>query len=84
MSTAAKVYDLIGLGFGPANIAIAGALIDKWDTTVRSSSPTNAVANHIHQTASFRNVCFIEKHDKFRWHPGMLLPGTRMQIRCVA
>lgn len=24
------VYDLIGLGFGPANLAIAGALLEKW------------------------------------------------------
>lgn len=27
------VYDIIGLGFGPANLAIAGALIDKLDGT---------------------------------------------------
>ena len=25
----------------------------------------------------------VEKQDKFRWHPGMLLPDARMQIRCV-
>lgn len=23
-------YDVIGLGFGPANVAIAGAIVDKW------------------------------------------------------
>ena len=25
-------------------------------------------------------ACFIEKHDKFRWHPGMMLEGSTMQI----
>jgi hypothetical protein len=24
------IYDLIGIGFGPSNVAIAGALIEKW------------------------------------------------------
>ena len=35
---AEAVYDLIGLGFGPANIAIGGAIVEKWAsaaTTVR-------------------------------------------------
>lgn len=26
-----KVYDLVGLGFGPANLAFAGALVEKWE-----------------------------------------------------
>lgn len=26
-----KIYDLVGLGFGPANVALAGALIEKWE-----------------------------------------------------
>ncbi|KAM0789864.1 hypothetical protein ACM66B_006710 [Microbotryomycetes sp. NB124-2] len=25
-------------------------------------------------------ACFIEKHDRFRWHPGMMLEGSVMQI----
>ena len=36
------VYDVIGLGFGPANVAIGGAIIEKWAsaaTTVRALSP---------------------------------------------
>lgn len=24
------VYDVVGLGFGPANIAVAGAIVEKW------------------------------------------------------
>lgn len=59
------VYDVIGLGFGPANLAIAAALLEKWD--FKNSSPP-------------RNVLFIEQHSHFKWHPGMLLPNARMQI----
>ncbi|KAL0946573.1 hypothetical protein HGRIS_012776 [Hohenbuehelia grisea] len=62
------VYDLIGLGFGPANVAVAGALVERWD-------------NHPSTTdCPIKKVLFLEKHDKFRWHPGMLLPDARMQI----
>ena len=26
------------------------------------------------------STCFIESHPRFRWHPGMMLEGSRMQI----
>ncbi|KAI0032386.1 L-lysine 6-monooxygenase (NADPH-requiring)-domain-containing protein, partial [Vararia minispora EC-137] len=61
----APLYDLVGVGFGPANIALAGVLIEKWE------DPSDAVP---------RKILFLEKQDAFRWHPGMLLPNTRMQI----
>ncbi|KJA27342.1 hypothetical protein HYPSUDRAFT_51897 [Hypholoma sublateritium FD-334 SS-4] len=61
------IFDLVGLGFGPANIAIAGALTEHWQDNDSASS-------------SMKNVLFIEKHSNFRWHPGMLLPDARMQI----
>lgn len=32
-SPADDIFDLIGLGFGPANVAIAGALVDEWSST---------------------------------------------------
>ena len=35
-STSGLIYDLIGLGFGPANIAIGGAIVEKW-----ASSPSS-------------------------------------------
>ncbi|KAF9077083.1 L-lysine 6-monooxygenase (NADPH-requiring)-domain-containing protein [Rhodocollybia butyracea] len=59
------IYDLIGIGFGPSNVAIAGALIEKW---------------HGQTEKSFKQTLFIEKHSTFQWHPGMLLPGAQMQI----
>ncbi|KAG1878377.1 L-lysine 6-monooxygenase (NADPH-requiring)-domain-containing protein [Suillus subluteus] len=59
------VYDVIGLGFGPANLAVAGALLEQ----SRETCPI-----------SVNKSLFIERYPEFKWHPGMLLPGTRMQI----
>ncbi|KAJ3813057.1 putative L-ornithine-N5-monooxygenase [Lentinula aff. lateritia] len=67
-STYPAVYDLIGIGFGPSNIAISGALVEKW------TAPSNDAET------SFQKILFIEKHPSFQWHPGMLLPGAQMQI----
>lgn len=25
-------------------------------------------------------ACFIERYNGFKWHPGMMLPGSKMQI----
>ncbi|WP_040768090.1 SidA/IucD/PvdA family monooxygenase [Tsukamurella sp. 1534] len=52
--------DVLGVGFGPANLALAIALAE--------------------QPERRRDVLFLEKRDRFAWHPGMLLPGTSMQI----
>ncbi|KAH9484357.1 L-ornithine N(5)-monooxygenase [Psilocybe cubensis] len=62
------VLDLVGLGFGPANIAIAGALTEQW------AAEQDGVPFPV------KNVLFIEKYTHFRWHPGMLLPDAKMQI----
>lgn len=62
---AAGVYDVIGLGFGPANLAVAGALLEQ----PRETCPI-----------SVNKSLFIERYHEFKWHPGMLLPGSRMQI----
>ncbi|MET9325983.1 SidA/IucD/PvdA family monooxygenase [Tsukamurella sp. NPDC003166] len=52
--------DVLGVGFGPANLALAIALGEI------------AVPG--------RTVRFLERRPEFAWHPGMLLPGTSMQI----
>ncbi|KAJ2932911.1 hypothetical protein H1R20_g4216, partial [Candolleomyces eurysporus] len=65
MSSLPEIVDLVGLGFGPANIAIAGAVTEAW-----KENPSFPV----------KTTLFIERHEIFRWHPGMLLPGARMQI----
>ncbi|KAK1236033.1 hypothetical protein PQX77_000712 [Marasmius sp. AFHP31] len=63
-TSSSPIYDLLGLGFGPANIAVAAAITESW------SEPNFPI----------KNVLFIERHHVFRWHPGMLLPGAKMQI----
>ncbi|KAJ3993262.1 putative L-ornithine-N5-monooxygenase [Lentinula boryana] len=67
-SSSSTIYDLIGVGFGPSNLALSGALIEKWTTPSSDSEK------------SFRTVLFLERQPSFQWHPGMLLPGAQMQI----
>ncbi|KAG6336406.1 hypothetical protein ID866_2679, partial [Astraeus odoratus] len=59
-------YDAIGVGFGPSNLAIAGAFVDKANSATSVSLP---------------KLLFIEKQEQFGWHRGMLIPGSRMQIK---
>ena len=66
-----EVHDLICVGFGPASLAIAVALHDELESgglALNTDAP---------------KVRFIERQDKFRWHAGMLLPGTKMQITFI-
>lgn len=70
-SNDSEIHDLICVGFGPASLAIAVALHDE----IESQSPS--------LTSSEPRVRFIERQDKFRWHAGMLLPGTKMQITFI-
>ncbi|MEU5163816.1 lysine N(6)-hydroxylase/L-ornithine N(5)-oxygenase family protein [Streptomyces sp. NPDC020875] len=59
------VLDLVGIGFGPANLALA-----------------IAVAEHNAASAAHDGLrsAFIERQDRFSWHPGMLLEGATMQV----
>ncbi|KAK9369468.1 L-lysine 6-monooxygenase (NADPH-requiring)-domain-containing protein [Lipomyces kononenkoae] len=60
-------WDLIVVGFGPASLSIAIAILD---TLPRESRQT------------FR-MLFLEKQSEFHWHGGMLLPHARMQISFI-
>ncbi|KEP51179.1 L-ornithine 5-monooxygenase [Rhizoctonia solani 123E] len=64
-----EVYDLLGIGFGPANLAIAVALLELWEQHKAAGTEPK-----------IKSACFVERHARFSWHPGMLLPGSRMQI----
>jgi L-ornithine N5-oxygenase len=66
-----EIHDLICVGFGPASLAIAVALHDE----IENHNPA--------VTASPPKVRFIERQEKFSWHAGMLLPGTKMQITFI-
>ncbi|MGJ4925634.1 lysine N(6)-hydroxylase/L-ornithine N(5)-oxygenase family protein [Bradyrhizobium sp. HKCCYLS2038] len=59
----ASDYDVVGVGFGPSNLALAIAL----DDCMRQ------------QRVDCRAL-FVEKQPSFKWHGGMLLPGSNMQI----
>ncbi|MEH3117451.1 MAG: lysine N(6)-hydroxylase/L-ornithine N(5)-oxygenase family protein [Methylorubrum populi] len=59
--------DLIGIGFGPSNLALAIAL----DEHGRGASARRD------EPLRYR---FIERQPRFTWHGGMLLPGSDMQI----
>ncbi|WP_207836760.1 lysine N(6)-hydroxylase/L-ornithine N(5)-oxygenase family protein [Williamsia soli] len=57
--------DVVGVGFGPSNLALAIAISEHNER----ADPSDRI------TAGF-----VEKQPRFGWHRGMLLPGTTMQI----
>ncbi|MFF1318794.1 MULTISPECIES: lysine N(6)-hydroxylase/L-ornithine N(5)-oxygenase family protein [Streptomyces] len=62
---ATSVHDLIGIGFGPSNVAMAIAL-----------SEHNAQAAQ-HEVITAR---FFEQQPSFGWHRGMLIDDATMQV----
>jgi L-ornithine N5-oxygenase len=65
--TRADVYDVLGVGFGPANMALAIALDEhNAAAAARGGRPVRAL--------------FLEQRPEPRWHPGLLLPDASMQI----
>jgi L-ornithine N5-oxygenase len=58
------MVDLLGIGFGPANLALAIAVLEHNEA---GSSPSLTVS-------------FLEQQPEFGWHRGMLLDGANMQI----
>ncbi|GAA1767993.1 lysine N(6)-hydroxylase/L-ornithine N(5)-oxygenase family protein [Luedemannella helvata] len=61
-----ETIDLIGVGFGPANLALAIALEEQGRLRDLGSAGGR--------------VRFVEQQAQFGWHRGMLLDGARMQI----
>ncbi|MGW8764866.1 lysine N(6)-hydroxylase/L-ornithine N(5)-oxygenase family protein [Streptomyces sp. NPDC055815] len=59
------VYDIVGVGFGPANLALAIA-IEEYNEQAAPDERLTAV--------------FLEKQPNFGWHRGMLLPDATMQV----
>ncbi|WP_328956988.1 lysine N(6)-hydroxylase/L-ornithine N(5)-oxygenase family protein [Kitasatospora purpeofusca] len=57
-------YDVIGVGFGPSNLALAVALAEHGGH--RDGGPLRAV--------------FLERRPSFGWHPGMLIEDATMQV----
>src|SRR5690349_11577683 len=59
------VYDVVGVGFGPSNLALAIAATEH-----------NAEAPASEQVS----VRFLERQPTFGWHRGMLLDDATMQV----
>ncbi|MFF6979235.1 SidA/IucD/PvdA family monooxygenase [Streptomyces sp. NPDC008343] len=60
-----EVHDILGVGFGPSNLALAVAVQEY-----------NDQASH----ADRLSHVFLEKQDRFGWHRDMLLDGATMQV----
>ncbi|RAL15039.1 lysine N(6)-hydroxylase/L-ornithine N(5)-oxygenase family protein [Aspergillus homomorphus CBS 101889] len=69
-----ELHDLLCVGFGPASLAIAIALNDALDPCLNKSTSSSGWQPR---------VCFLERQKQFAWHPGMLLPGSKMQISFI-
>ncbi|MDQ7909538.1 SidA/IucD/PvdA family monooxygenase [Phytohabitans sp. ZYX-F-186] len=57
--------DILGIGFGPANLSLAIAIVEY---------------NERHPVGQRLTARFVDAQRQFGWHDGMLLPGTTMQI----
>lgn len=61
---AERVHDVLGIGFGPSNLALAIAIDEH--NRARPEAGVDAV--------------FVEKQARFGWHRGMLLDDATMQV----
>jgi L-ornithine N5-oxygenase len=59
-----EVLDVVGVGFGPSNLALAIALAEH-----NLACPTGALTAR-----------FVERQDRFGWHRGMLIEDATMQV----
>jgi L-ornithine N5-monooxygenase len=57
-------HDLLGVGFGPSNLALAIALFEH-----NADAPARALSAH-----------FLERQARLGWHSGMLIDGALMQV----
>lgn len=62
-----EAIDLVGIGFGPANLALAIA-VEEYNERLRGTGRRPLTCR------------FFERRGTFEWHPGMLLPGATMQV----
>jgi L-ornithine N5-monooxygenase len=58
------VHDIVGIGFGPSNLALAIALAEQ------------AAASPVHRVTAK----FLERQSGFGWHRGMLIDDATMQV----
>lgn len=68
--SSSKVYDILGIGFGPANLAIAVALAELNLERVQNSK-------------GVMSSLFLESQDCFRWHPGMMVSDDGLTDKII-
>ncbi|MEV8592393.1 lysine N(6)-hydroxylase/L-ornithine N(5)-oxygenase family protein [Streptomyces sp. NPDC052012] len=71
-----SIYDVLGIGFGPSNLALAIALHEHGATSHDASDDTSDAAG----AASGLRVGFLERQPRFGWHRGMLIDDATMQV----
>ncbi|MGH4024503.1 MAG: lysine N(6)-hydroxylase/L-ornithine N(5)-oxygenase family protein [Pseudonocardiaceae bacterium] len=59
------IYDILGVGFGPSNLALAIAVTEN-----NAAAPPQDVVNSL----------FLEQKPQFGWHRGMLIDDATMQV----
>jgi len=64
-SPATRVCDVLGVGFGPSNLALAIA-VDEYNRSMRPAVALDAA--------------FVDKQERFGWHRGMLIDDATMQV----
>lgn len=57
-------YDVLGVGFGPSNLALAAAIADRYRADAEDRI----------------SAVFLEQKEQFGWHRGMLIDGATMQV----
>ncbi|MEP9413940.1 SidA/IucD/PvdA family monooxygenase [Gordonia sp. VNQ95] len=85
MCSDSSTTDVVGIGFGPSNLALAIAIEEHnsafhngafhTNGAIHSDTPTQRTPDQRPLSARF-----LERRDRFEWHPGMLLPGATMQV----
>ena len=64
MTRESAMVDLVGIGFGPSNLALSLAISEHNEAT--TDVPLRAR--------------FFDNKSSFQWHPDMMLPGAQMQV----
>ncbi len=64
------IYDIVGVGFGPANLALAIAIAEQSQGFPDRTRPSP-------------DAVFLERQPRFGWHRGMLIEDATMQVSFV-
>jgi L-ornithine N5-oxygenase len=66
------VYDVVGVGFGPSNLALAIAIAEH-----DADHDADHAGDHAGEPV---RALFLERQPKFGWHRGMLIDDATMQV----